>query len=483
MEGKDERKSLFAFIDRIKGDKVILVIAVCLILISIVAIFSATSIDPDVKQGKCDRVDKFLEQMLGVGGAIALIFVCYIIPSVRTYRLCSQLGFVISVAAFAILIFHIEIPGIVRTVSQNSATRTIKVFNLIPVNVVELSKVFMVLYLGWAVHAWKNDTFMIANKLSQKNHLEFLAYPFVQGVIYILVPIVIICLMTQPGGTSSMLFSGAVMFATILIGGFSIRDSIIYVVVGVTIFAGGYSLYKSSDGKVLTSLYSRLEKTGGHRIDTFLNSSDSLIISQMKAVTGDQRRRIRDDNKQVIGSKIAIHEGKLFGKWPGNSTQKYFTPLAFSDFMFSFLVEEYGLIGAVFLILLYVSLLARGSLIAIHCENLYARTVVGGLSILITGQAFMHMLINVGLMPVTGQTLPMISDGRSSLFMFSIAFGVLLSISKMVKDKIEKEDKMAHRIWDNNVDDSVGSTLDDLDDFDSQDFYANDEEESNQSDY
>jgi len=482
MEQRDDRKSLFGFIDRIKGDKVILVIAVCLILISIVAIFSATSIDPDVKQGKCDRIDKFLEQMIGVAGAVILMFACYKVPSVKLYRIFSQFGFIFSLAAFSVLIFHINIPGIVKYVSQNTTERSLKVFGLVTVNVVELSKVFMVLYLGWAVHAWKNHNFMIANKLSQKKHLGFLAYPFWQGVIYILVPIVIICLMTQPGGTSSMLFSGLVMFATILIGGFSIRDSIIYGVVGLAIFVGGYGLYKSSEGKILGSLYNRLENTGGHRVDTFLNSSDSLIIAQMKAVSGDERRKIRDDNKQVIGSKIAIHEGGLIGKWPGNSTQKYFIPLAFSDFMYSFLIEEYGLIGGIFLILLYVSLLARGSRIAMYCENLYARTVVGGLTILITGQAFMHMFINVGLLPVTGQTLPMISDGRSSLFMFSIAFGILLSISKMVKDKIEKQDELSHRMWDNNVDENVESTLYDLDNFDSQEFYGN-EEESNQSDY
>jgi cell division protein FtsW len=111
----------------------------------------------------------------------------------------------------------------------------------------------------------------------------------------------------------------------------------------------------------------------------------------------------------------------------------------FEDYMFSFIIEEYGILGAIVVIFLYISLLARGSMIVRNCDNLFAKTAVAGLVLLITGQAMMHMFINVGIGPLTGQTLPMVSHGNSSFIMFSIAFGIILSISRSAKRKMDKE--------------------------------------------
>lgn len=116
--------------------------------------------------------------------------------------------------------------------------------------------------------------------------------------------------------------------------------------------------------------------------------------------------------------------------------------------MFSFLVEEYGLLGGILVILLYVSLLARGSTIARLCNNEYAKIAVGGLSVLITGQAFMHMMVNVDLGPMTGQTLPLISHGSFAFLVFCIAFGVILSISRMARNRIREEEEAALPIYD-----------------------------------
>ena len=98
--------------------------------------------------------------------------------------------------------------------------------------------------------------------------------------------------------------------------------------------------------------------------------------------------------------------------------------------MFSFIIEEYGILfGAIPLLILYLSLLARGSIIVRNCDNVFAKTSVGGLCLLISFQAVVHMMINVGLLPSTGQTLPMISEGKGSFLMFCLAFGIILSIS------------------------------------------------------
>ena len=111
--------------------------------------------------------------------------------------------------------------------------------------------------------------------------------------------------------------------------------------------------------------------------------------------------------------------------------------------MFSFLVEEYGMFGGIIILMLFISLLARGSWIASLCQNDFAKYAVGGLSLLISGQAFLHIFVNVDIGPMTGQTLPMISDGSFAFIMFCIAFGIILSISKMARNQIrEKEEAM-----------------------------------------
>ena len=143
--------------------------------------------------------------------------------------------------------------------------------------------------------------------------------------------------------------------------------------------------------------------------------------------------------KQPVSAKIAIHEGGLFGKGPGRSTQRYVVPIMFEDYMFSFIVEEYGLMGGILVIILYISLLARGSIIVRNCDNHFAKTAIAGLVVLITGQAMMHIMINCDLGPLTGQTLPMVSLGKSSFLMFSLAFGIILSISRIAKRKIARE--------------------------------------------
>ena len=135
----------------------------------------------------------------------------------------------------------------------------------------------------------------------------------------------------------------------------------------------------------------------------------------------------------------------------------------FEDYMFSFIVEEYGILGGIFVIILYISLLARGSIIVRNCDNHFAKTAVAGLVVLITGQAMMHIMINCDMGPLTGQTLPLISHGNSSYIMFSIAFGIILSISKMARRKIAREAAKAAPLVEHDGKDEMERTLDDLD--------------------
>ena len=187
-------------------------------------------------------------------------------------------------------------------------------------------------------------------------------------------------------------------------------------------------LHKFTDGKFMPRLETFFNRVG--------NEYDTEVLEGLKPGTKEFYDAL-DEIRQPYGAKLAIHEGGLLGKGSGNSTQKYSVTHIYSDFMFSFLVEEYGLIGGIFIILLYISLIARSSMIARLCGNEFAKIAIGGLAFLITGQAFMHMLVNVGLIPMTGQTLPLISDGASAFLSSCMAFGIILSISRMAKKKIQ----------------------------------------------
>jgi cell division protein FtsW len=116
--------------------------------------------------------------------------------------------------------------------------------------------------------------------------------------------------------------------------------------------------------------------------------------------------------------------------------------------MFSFIVEEAGLMGGIFIMLLYLSLIARCSTIISLCRNEFAKVAIGGLAFLITGQAFLHILVNAGIIPMTGQTLPLLSDGATAFLTSCLAIGIILSISKMANAKMKQMEEAQLRSTD-----------------------------------
>jgi cell division protein FtsW len=250
------------------------------------------------------------------------------------------------------------------------------------------------------------------------------------------------------GSGSSAVFIGVILISTLLIGGMPFKEIALAGLAGIAALGIIIGVYAASEGKV----FGKFE-----RVATMLTriGADYDASERLKNVQPRSREfyNILDDIKQPYSAKIAVHEGRILGKGSGNSTQKYVVSNIYGDYMFSFLVEEYGLIGGIIIIFLYVSLLARGSTIARLCSNEYAKIAVGGLSVLITGQAFMHMFVNVDIGPMTGQTLPLISHGSFAFLVFCIAFGVILSISRMARKRIQEEEEAAIPIYDNSADD------------------------------
>lgn len=420
MAPRTKKFSFWTFADRFEGDKVVWIILLMLCLISIVCMFSSTS---RLLEGDTTRLDLVKEQALFVAIGLALIIALYNFMDIEKFRKLSILGFPVSFALLLMLDLHIDTP-VVRALNINDAYRILSVGGL-QVHVFEVVKVAMVLYLAWALDSFKRG------KLPGKK-----LKPIWKKIIYIYAPFIITFMMVIPGSNSSALFIGAVMFLVILLGGGNFKDLLILAAAGVLMIGVCVGIYNISDHKYMQRIgtaISRLSEQHDWEAQ-FLNSRRG----------SDEYQQALDKLRQPYSAKIAIHEGGLFGKGPGQSTQRYVVPDISEDYMFSFIIEEYGLFGGILVIGLYVSLLARGSIIVRNCgKNLYAKLSVAGLCLLISGQAFLHMFVNADIGPMTGQTLPMISHGTSAFLCFCVAFGVILTFSRIAARRIAAETRDA----------------------------------------
>lgn len=171
----------------------------------------------------------------------------------------------------------------------------------------------------------------------------------------------------------------------------------------------------------------------------FLVGVIAMVIGAGIVSLGQRKHTVISRIESFIGGKtpfqteqsyIAIATGGIYGKGPGNSTQRNILPHPYSDFIYAILVEEYGLIGAVFILLLYLSLLYRGIRIVMYTDNVYRSLLSIGLSLSIAFQALVNIGVSLGLGPVTGVTLPFISMGGTSLLFTGIAFGMVLSANR-----------------------------------------------------
>ena len=459
------RKSLWNFIDRIEGDKVVWVIVFMLLIISWLAIFSSTPLL--ALELKTDRLSIMKDQILVTGLGLGIIIGLYHIRKVGVLKFFSQMGFGLSFILLLILDTHKNL-GFIYAEEINQAWRTLNVCGF-QLHVFEVVKVAMIMYLAWAINEYRCDIrtggkgkhLKLANWLAKKQNFEFLAKPFWKKIMYIYIPILIVTGMVMMGSNSSAVIIGGVMLAVLVVGGLEMKEVWLAIAAVIAMVGLAYGTYKLSGEKIMANRFQELETR------LTMNSDPSQLLNPELKKDRDAWQKRLDKIKQPNAAKIAVAEGGLLGKGPGGSTQKYVLPVVFGDYMFSFLLEEYGLWGGIIIIILYVSLLARGSWIARLCDSDFAKTAVGGLTLLITGQAFLHMYINVGLGPLTGQTLPLVSHGNSAFLAFCVAFGVILSISRMANNKIRQEEAAAEPIYKK---DDIQSSLDVLEQIENDEF-------------
>src|SRR5690606_20022813 len=162
------------------------------------------------------------------------------------------------------------------------------------------------------------------------------------------------------------------------------------------------------------------------RVETYMGWQEESVMNR------------GDKSYQADHAKIAIASGGLFGKGPGNSTQRNVLPHPYSDFIFAIIVEEYGAIGGVVLVCLYVALMFRCIRIVTLSPKAFGALLAAGLGLSLTLQALGNMAVAVGLGPVTGIPLPLVSMGGTSILFTSVAFGIILSVSRNI-DEMKEE--------------------------------------------
>lgn len=226
------------------------------------------------------------------------------------------------------------------------------------------------------------------------------------------------------GLTNTLLLFG-VCLSMFLIGGMKWKKlGVILLVYGA--MAGCLYLFKYQNDK--GSEFDRISQTETIVSEGRASTHKGRLSRWLDGVNPDDP--IDDLNRQVVFAKISQANGGVFGQGPGNSRESSRLPLAFSDYIYSIIVEDTGFVGGVALLVLYLLLLARAGRVAYKCSRAFPAFLILGCAVLIVFQALVHMAIVTGIFPVSGQPLPLISKGGTSVLVMSAAIGIMLSVSR-----------------------------------------------------
>lgn len=376
-----------------RGDRYLWGLIALFMLISLLSVYSSSvSVAYSSHQGNTFYFlqTQFIMLMLGM----LIIVVTHWIPYIR-YMQFAAIGLGVAIILLGITL--------VAGVSINEATRWLEIPGIgLKLQTSDIAKVALVIYLARGLTIYQNEL---------KN--------FRTVTIRLVVPVAIVCILIMPENLSTAVMIFMISMIILFIGRVPIRFLMAYAGLGlaaVLLFASLLLVIKKDDNRV---------QVWKNRIETYFSGESSP-----------------DADYQSNQAKIAISTGKLFGKLPGGSTQRNMLPQSNSDFIFAIIVEEYGLFGAIIVILSYLALMFRGIQIARKCDYAFPALMVLGLTVMIVFQAFLNMLVAVGLFPVTGQTLPMISWGRTSVMVISFSLGAILSVSRVMNMR-ERQEKLS----------------------------------------
>ena len=260
-------------------------------------------------------------------------------------------------------------------------------------------------------------------------------------------------LMVKSGLTNTLLLM-AISISMLLIGGAKFKK-ILIIGICFILMAGGFFIIKSHNDEKEEQFKEMQASTPGVMSPQELEEAVASKKDDGTDRTGTWKSRIMKwwhsdslvykditaENQQEMFSRMAQAHGGMVGVGIGRSRECSRLPLAFSDYIFSIIVEETGFLGGLFVMLLYLSLLGRAAMIVRRSKRVLPSLLVIGMASFITFQALFHIAINVGLFPVSGQPLPLISKGGSSMLAICIAFGVMLSVSRTIANQGNKKNK------------------------------------------
>lgn len=372
------------YFSNIKGDRVIWVIVMLLSAASMLAVYSSIS-TLAYKSGTGNQMIILIKHAITL--SLGLILMYYVHKLKFTYY-----------SRIAQIAFWISIPLLVLTLiigtNLNDASRWLVVPGLgITFQTSDLAKVALIMY--------------VARMLSKKQDQ---IKDFKSAFIPIILPVIIICALILPANFSTAALLFAVCFILMYVGRVSLKY--LGAMIGIGIVG---ILFIILIGKFWPDFFPRFG-TWVNRIENFSS--------------GD-----KDGNYQANQAKIAIATGGITGKGPGNSTQRNFLPHPYSDFVYAFIIEEYGMIGGFVVLFLYLLLLFRTIKIVTKSESTFGGLLALGCGLLLVLQAYINMAVSVGLFPVTGQPLPLVSKGGTSILFTGIAVGIILSVSRAIEEK------------------------------------------------
>ncbi len=406
---------------RLRGDKYIWIIVLLLAMASILAVYSSSSFLVRKMSDGLSKTTILFEQLKSVLMGFIALFICYLIK-LKYYRGFAYIIFGVSV--FALLLLFVPHFQAV----QNGAVRGLKIGG-------QTFQVFEVVKVGLVI-------FLAKNLEKYDGKLNTFRDYFFKLLIWVL----LVCCIIMINSFSSALLLG--VMSLLLMYFMGVRARYLLLTVGI-VFAAGillFGTYKLTgllpenirESKAL-AIFNRFG-TVENRVKIYFTKEDDLTAENEKPLTEEQLEELDRNNRQSENAKIAIYQGGIIGKGPGKGTQRYSLSMAFSDFIYASIIEEYGLIGGIFIIFLYLAFLFRCITIVSRCNAVFSSALVLGLSFLITIQAFLHIMVNVGLLPITGHTLPLISHGGTAYLVLSGAFGIILSVSRTL-DKQEDQKK------------------------------------------
>lgn len=393
-------------IGRARGDKYIWGIVLLLSLISILVVYSATgSLAYKMYRGNTS-IYLFKQVSFTMLGLMVIYFLHRI-----NYTIFSRI---------AALLFWISIPLLIYTLffgaRINEGSRWIKlpVINM-TIQTSDFAKLALFMY--------------ISRQMSKRQET---IKDFKKGFLPVIIPVIAICALIMPANLSNALLTGATSLLLMFIGRVSLRH--ILLTIGLALipvaFIVSVAVMTYDKKQVATDKLETAEKmksvgrfgTWVKRVQDFMYAKDTEVPYQVQQ------------------AKIAIaNGGVVMGLGPGNSRQRNYLPQAYNDFIFSVIIEEYGLLGAAFIMIVYIIFLFRCIRIFRKCPYAFGAFLALGLSFTMIIQALANMAVNVNLVPVTGVTLPLVSMGGSSYLFMCASIGIILSVARNVEQLEGKE--------------------------------------------